>query len=105
MSGTTTGIWVIIVVAVVALAVFLLLVRYAARHQAHKTRRPERMRGVVQGGQHVGGGRSVAPHRDAPVAEGGGTTPNPDAPDVEDADVKDAETGQAGRRSGNPMDL
>ena len=105
MSGNTTEIWVIIVVSVAALAVMLLLIRYAARHQAHKARRPEQMRGVVQGGQHVGGGRSVAPHRDAPVAEGGGTTPNPDAPDVEDAEAEDAGAGQAGRRSGNPMDL
>lgn len=100
MSGSTTAIWAIIVVAVVALAIMLVMIRYAARHQAHKTRRREQMRGVVQGGQHVGGGRSVAPHRDAPVPEGGGTPPNPDAGDVEDA-----EAGQATRRSGNPMDL
>ena len=31
---------------------------------------------VVQGGQHVGGGRSVAPTRDAPVPEGGGEPPS-----------------------------
>jgi len=35
------------------------------------------MRGLVQGGQHVGGGRSVAPHRDKEVPEGGGHPPAP----------------------------
>jgi hypothetical protein len=39
------------------------------------------MRGLVQGGQHVGGGRSVAPHRDAPVPEGGGNPPTPEEED------------------------
>jgi hypothetical protein len=55
--------------------------------------------GLVQGGQHVGGGRSVAPTRAAPVPEGGGDPP-------EAADEKAA----FGHRPpvedrGNPLDL
>ena len=34
------------------------------------TRARERLRGTVQGGMHVGAGRSVAPRRDEPVAPG-----------------------------------
>jgi hypothetical protein len=102
MTGSTTAIWAIVVVAVVALAVYLLLVRHAAEHPGHKTRRRERMRGVVQGGQHVGGGRSVMPHRDAPVPPEGGEPPDPEAPDVEDME---AGRGRRPRQSGNPMDL
>jgi hypothetical protein len=61
--------------------------------------RRERMRGLVQGGQDVGGGRSVAPTRDALVPEGGG---NPPTPEQEDA----AQAGNApARHSGRPMDL
>jgi uncharacterized membrane-anchored protein len=72
MSGTTTGIVVICVVIVVALAVWLGMVALAARRPHSQNPRREPMRGLVQGGQHVGGGRSVAPTRDAPVPEGGG---------------------------------
>jgi hypothetical protein len=99
MSGTTTGILVIVVVVVVALLVWLGLVARAARRpqQEHPQRDP--LRGLVQGGQHVGGGRSVAPHRDAPVPEGGG---NPPAPEDED---KASHVGQPSRDAGNPMDL
>jgi hypothetical protein len=81
MSGTTTGIVVIVVVIVVCLAVWLGSVALAARHpqQEHPQRDP--MRGLVQGGQHVGGGRSVAPHRDKPVPEGGGNPPTPEKQD------------------------
>jgi hypothetical protein len=103
MSGNATAIWVIAVVVVAALAVYLLLVRYAAEHPGQKTRRRERMRGVVQGGQHVGGGRSVMPRRDAPVPPEGGEPPDPGEPDIED---QQAGQGQRPRRSsGNPMDL
>lgn len=108
MTGNATMIWIIVVVVVVVLAAALLLVRYAAEHPGHKTRRRERMRGTVQGGQHVGGGRSVMPRRDAPVPEGGGTPPGPDAPDAEDVDqgLGSSGSGQGQRRnSGNPMDL
>jgi hypothetical protein len=108
MSGNATMIWVIVVVVVVALAAWLILVRYATRHPGHKLRRRERMRGTVQGGQHVGGGRSVMPHRDAPVPEGGGTPPGPGVPDVEDMEADQglgSGRGQRRRNSGNPMDL
>jgi len=102
MSGNTTAIWAIVIVVVVGLAVYLGLVRYAAAHPGQKLRRKERMRGTVQGGQHVGGGRSVMPHRDAPVPEGGGEPPGPEAPDAEDLE---AGTRGSRRSSGNPMDL
>jgi hypothetical protein len=101
MTGSTIAIWAIVVVAVAALAAYLLLIRYAAEHPGQKTRRRERMRGLVQGGQHVGGGRSVMPHRDAPVPEDG-VPPGPEAPDVEDMG---SGQGQRPRQSGNPMDL
>jgi hypothetical protein len=109
MSGSTTAIWVIVIVVVVALAILLILVRYAAEHPGHKLRRRERMRGVVQGGQHIGGGRSVMPHRDAPVPEDG-SPPGPEAPDVEDMEGDAASRTDAGGRarrpgSGSPMDL
>jgi hypothetical protein len=105
MSGNTTAIWAIVVVVVAALAIWLIMVRYSAEHPGQKTRRKERMRGVVQGGQHVGGGRSVMPRRDAPVPEGG-EAPAPGAPDTEDMEDTGTGQGQRPRRSsGNPMDL
>jgi hypothetical protein len=99
VSGTTVGIWIIVAVIVVALAVWLGLVARAALHphQEHPQREP--LRGLVQGGQHVGGGRSVAPTRDAPVPEGGGNPPS-----VEEED----RASHAGRPAGggrSPMDL
>jgi hypothetical protein len=105
MSGTVTGIWVLAVVIVVSLAVWLVLVRYAAKRPGQKFRRREQMRGVVQGGQHVGGGRSVAPRRDAPVPEGGGGPPSPDAADVEDVQNERAGSRGSAKREGSPMDL
>jgi hypothetical protein len=106
MSGSTTAIVAIVVVAVVALAVYLLLVRYAAVHPGHKRRRKEPMRGVVQGGQHVGGGRSVMPRRDAPASDSG-VVPHAEAPDVEDAEADEERRSSRGQRpaSGSPMDL
>jgi hypothetical protein len=56
------------------------------------------MRGVVQGGRHMGGGRSVMPTRDAPVPPGGGDPPTPQEEDA-------AQAGRPVRRSGSPMDL
>jgi hypothetical protein len=112
MTGSTVGIIVIVVVVVAALAVWLLLVRRAARHpmQEHAQRDP--LKGLVQGGQHVGGGRSVMPTRDAPVPEGGG---NPPSAEEEDAGVQaerarlhaaHEHSGPAGSGgSGSPMDL
>lgn len=99
MSGTTTGIWVLVVVIVVSLVIWLIAVRWAAGHPGHKRRHLEHMRGVVQGGQHVGGGRSVMPHRDAPVPEGGGNPPEPEE------QVESDQSRSVGKQSGSPMDL
>lgn len=99
MSGSTIGILVIVVVVVVALAAWLGLVARASRHPRQEHSRREQLRGLVQGGQHVGGGRSVAPHRDAPVPEGGG---NPPTPEEED---QASQAGRPSRRTGSPMDL
>jgi hypothetical protein len=49
----------------------------------------------VQGSTHVGGGRSVAPRRDAPVIR----DENPD-----DSTLPDR-AGRPGSGSGNPLDL
>ncbi len=98
MSGTTTGIVVFCVVIVAGLAIWLIAVALAARRPYSQNPKRERMRGLVQGGHHVGGGRSVAPTRDAPVPEGGG---DPPPPEEEDA----AQAGRPVRRSGSPMDL
>jgi hypothetical protein len=57
------------------------------------------MRGLVQGSQHVGGGRSVAPHRDAPVPEGGGNPPTPEEEEAAYGARQPAES------RGNPLDL
>jgi hypothetical protein len=65
MSGSTTGIVAIVVVAAVALALMLILIVRAARRPAQEHPQHDPMRGLVQGGQHVGGGRSVAPTRAA----------------------------------------
>ena len=94
MSGTTTGIIVICVVVVAALVTWLLLVRRAADHQAQEHSQAEPDRKLVQGGQHVGGGRSVAPTRDAPVPQGGG-----DAPSAEEEDAAVAATKEAAHRA------
>jgi hypothetical protein len=100
MTGSATDIWIICAVIVAGLVTWLSLVAWAARHPGHKNRRMEHTRGLVQGGQHVGGGRSVMPHRDAPVPEGGGTPPEPED------QVEGSDAGRAGsRRSGSPMDL
>lgn len=98
MTGTTTAIVAICGVVVVALAVWLVTIALAARRPGRQHPQRDRMRGLVQGGQHVGGGRSVAPTRDAPVPEGGGNPPTPE----------EEQAANAGRRppdSGNPMDL
>ena len=99
MSGTTTGIVVIVVVIVVSLAVWLISVALAARRPGQEHPERDQIRGLVQGGQHVGGGRSVAPTRDAPVPEGGGEPPSAEEQD------RAAKAGQRPPRSGSPMDL
>jgi hypothetical protein len=106
MTASTGATWAIVIVALVSLSAFLLLVRYAAEHPEHKYRRGEQMRGLVQGGQHVGGGRSVTPHRDLEVPEGG-RAPVAEAPDIEHGeDQASVGSGQPRRQgSGSPMDL
>jgi len=93
MSGTTTGMIVICVVGVAGLLTWILVVRLAGHHPAQEHSRAESQRGLVQGGQHVGGGRSVAPTRDAPVPQGGG-----DAPSAEEEDAAVAATKEAAHR-------
>src|SRR5579863_9136539 len=109
MSGTTTGIVVFVVVIVLALAAWLVGVALAARRPGQDHPKREPLRGLVQGGQHVGGGRSVAPTRDAPVPEGGGNPPSVEAEDLgaEAARAEAHAAHEAGRapRSGSPMDL
>jgi hypothetical protein len=99
MSGTTTGIVVICVVIVVSLAVWLTTIALAARRPGQEHPQRDQIRGVVQGGQHVGGGRSVSPTRDAPVPEGGGEPPSAQEQD------RAAQADQRQPRSGSPMDL
>jgi len=99
MSGSLTGIIAIVVVVVVALVIMLAAIARSARRPQQEHPQHDPMHGLVQGGQHVGGGRSVAPTRDAPVPEGGGDPPAPEEekaayghrPPVEDR--------------GNPVDL
>jgi len=98
MTGATIGILVIVVVVVVGLAVWLATVALAARRPAQEHPQHDQVRGLVQGGQHVGGGRSVAPTRDAPVPEGGG-----EPPQLEEQDP--ASTGRRPPGGGSPMDL
>lgn len=81
MTSSVIVILVICVVAVTGLAVWLRSVALAGRkpHQEHA--HGGRLRGTaVQGGMHVGAGRSVAPRRDEPVTPGevpGGDTLHP----------------------------
>jgi hypothetical protein len=98
MSGTTVGIVVIVVVVVAALATWLVMVARAARHPAQEHAQRESLPGLVQGGQHVGGGRSVGPHRDAPVPQGGGNPPSAD-------EENEASRPGKPRNAGNPLDL
>jgi hypothetical protein len=71
-------IWIICVVAVVSLATWLVAVARADRNPAFRHPHVEPRRGRVQGGTHMGGGRSLAPRRDAEI------TPdeNPEEPTV-----------------------
>jgi len=101
MHTSATAIWIIVVVVVVALAIWLVAVMRAARKPSREPR-GDRLRGPVQGGTHVGGGRSVAPRRDEAV--------DPDqvaAGDTVNPELDSAERGpeHARRGSGNPLDL
>jgi hypothetical protein len=112
MRGSAIGIIVICVVAVAGMVTWLLLVRRAADHPGQEHPKREPLHGLVQGGQHVGGGRSVAPTRDAPVPEGGGNPPSVEEEDAASQAARDqahaahrsASSGGSGR-SGSPMDL
>ena len=83
MSGSAVAIWIIVVVAVVGLAIWLGSIALAARKPSQEHARGARLRGTaVEGGLHVGAGRSVAPRRDEPVIPGevpGGDTLHPGA--------------------------
>jgi hypothetical protein len=94
MTASATAIWIICAVIVVALAVWLIAIAFAQRKPFFRTHREPR-RGRVQGATHVGGGRSVAPRRDAPVI--------PDE-HPEDSTLPDR-AGRPGSGSGNPLDL
>jgi hypothetical protein len=104
MNGSATAIWIIVAVAIAGLAVWLGSVALAARkpHQEHA--HGERLRGPVQGGMHVGAGRSVAPRRDEPARPGdvpAGDTLHPGA----GAPGADPRSGDAGPGPGSPLDL
>lgn len=113
MSASAAGIWIICVVGVLGLVTAVAAVRLAGRRPYHKNPQRGQLRGVVQGGQHVGGGRSVAPTRDAPVPEAGGTPPTIEQ-EVAAHERRDVLTDQdrasrngsgPPRKSGSPMDL
>jgi hypothetical protein len=95
MSTSTTAIWIMCAVIVVALAVWLVAVLLSDRTPFFRHPQYDRRRGRVQGGTHTGGGRSVGPRRDAPVIPG----ENPD-----DSTLPD-HAGRPGSGSGNPLDL
>lgn len=95
MTASAPMIWAIVAVAVAGLAVWLVAVARADSSPFSRHPHPERRRGRVQGGTHVGGGRSVAPRRDAPVI--------PDE-NPEDSTLPDR-AGRPGSGSGNPLDL
>jgi hypothetical protein len=104
MSGSVTAIWIIVAVVVAGLAVWLGSVALAARkpHQEHA--HGERLRGTVQGGMHVGEGRSVAPRRDEPVEPGEIPAGDMLHPGEEDPGAG-TEPGDARQGSGSPLDL
>jgi hypothetical protein len=95
MTASAGVIWAVVVVAVVGLAVWLIAVLMSDRSPYFRHPQHDRRRGRVQGGTHTGGGRSGAPHRDAPVIP----DENPD-----DSTLPD-HAGRPGSGSGNPMDL
>jgi hypothetical protein len=104
MSASVIGIVVICVVAVLGLMTWVVVVGRASRRPHEPNPQRGQMRGVVQGGMHVGGGRSVAPTRDAPVPEGGGEPPTIEQEVAAHEGTAHEGTGRDGR-SGSPMDL
>jgi hypothetical protein len=104
MNGSATAIWIIVAVAVAGLGIWLGSVALAARkpHQDHA--HGERLRGSVQGGMHVGAGRSVAPRRDEPVTPG--EVPAGDSLHAGEEDPSAGlESRDARQRSVSPLDL
>jgi hypothetical protein len=97
MHASATAIWIIVVVVVVALAIWLIAVSRAAR-KPYQEPHGDQLRGPVQGGTHVGGGRSVAPRRDEAV--------DPDQTPAGDTVEPrlDAEPEHAPRGSANPSE-
>jgi hypothetical protein len=104
MTTSTTGIWLIIAVTVTGLAIFLGSVVLAARQPRRRHAHGEPLHGTVQGGMHVGAGRSVAPRRDEPVTPGdvpAGDTLHPGV----GAPAAGTESGGSRRGPGSPLDL
>ena len=79
MTTSASETWLIAVMCVVMLAALLTAIWWAMRAKAPRQPRLEPRRGRVQGGTHVGGGRSVAPRRDGEVFP----DENPEDPAVE----------------------
>jgi hypothetical protein len=106
MSTSAAGIWIICAVGVIGLIAAVVIVRLAARRPYSANPQRGQLRGVVQGGAHVGGGRSVGPTRDAPVPEGGGEPPSIEE-EVAAHDGRQARADQPGGEhgSGSPMNL
>jgi hypothetical protein len=104
MNGSATAIWIIVAVAAAGLVVWLGSVALAARkpHQEHA--HGDQLRGSVQGGMHVGGGRSVAPRRDEPVTPGDVPAGDTLHPGGEDPGAGPELRGDR-KGSGSPLDL
>ena len=67
---SVASIVIICVVAVVALAIWLSVIAMADRNPAFRHPHLEPRRGRVQGGTHVGAGRSVSPRREESAERG-----------------------------------
>ena len=74
---SATMIWIMCAAIVAALAIWLVAVELAGRRPS-AGHHAEPRRGRVQGGNHLGGGRSVSPDRDAELVPG----ENPNKPTV-----------------------
>lgn len=66
---SATLIWIMCAVIVASLAAWLIAIAFAQRAPSFRHSHVEPRRGRVQGGTHVGGGRSVGPHRDGEVTQ------------------------------------
>jgi hypothetical protein len=75
---TASLLWIMCGAIVLALAGWLVAVAFAQRKPTFEHPHAEPRRGQVQGGTHVGGGRSVSPRRDAEVVP----DENPEKPTV-----------------------